>query len=191
MKKIYIEAGANDGIFQSRTLHLAQNDEYFGILIEPVYEMYLECLKNRNTNTKIYNCALVDFEYKNQDVPINLHNRFTAMCSIISHPSEEYPNTINVAARTLDSILEENNITHIDSFYLDVEGYEYNVLNGINFNIRHFNTLEIECHYNFLNISAEEEQCRHEKILNQYGYRLVDKNKQEGNIKLIFNHETI
>lgn len=188
MKKIYIEAGANDGVFQSRSIHLSTNNDYYGILIEPIPEMYRSCLLNRRLNTKIYNCALVDFGYTETTIPINLHHIYTAMCSIIPHNTETYHRTINITARTLDSILEENNINHIDSFYLDVEGYEYNVLNGINFNKRIFNMIEIECHYNFLNLSKQAEEDKHVQYLEQYGYKLTSKNEQEGNTKLIFNY---
>jgi hypothetical protein len=39
-----------------------------------------------------------------------------------------------VPARTLESIFNENNINHIDFLSLDAEGYEYEILKGINFN---------------------------------------------------------
>lgn len=185
-KKIYIEAGANDGIFQSRSIHLSNNRNYHGILIEPIPSMYSACLRNRPNNTSIYNCALVDFDFKQEEISIFNHNNYTAMSSIISHPTEHYNGCTKIKARTLDSILEANKINQIDFFYLDVEGYEYNVLKGINFNKRQFNMIEIECHYNFLQITEEQEQNLHERLLNEYGYKLVNKNTQEGNTKLIF-----
>jgi FkbM family methyltransferase len=187
-KKIYIEAGANDGIFQSRSLHLQNNEAYHGILIEPIPLLYSHCIRHRS-NTSVYNCALVDFDYTESDIPINIHNSFLAMCSILPHTSEVYSTTIKVPARTLDSILEENSISKIDSFYLDVEGYELNVLNGINFNKRLFKMIEVECHYNFLNIPEETEQSNIINLLQKYDYKLIDKNCQEGNTKLVFHHD--
>ena len=41
-----------------------------------------------------------------------------------------YNPLINVQAKTLNTILEEENITHIDFISLDIEGYELEVLQG-------------------------------------------------------------
>lgn len=186
--KFYIEAGANDGIFQSRSLHLANNPEYFGLLIEPLPAVYLACCNNRPNNTKIYNCALVDFNYTDSHIPINVHSLYTAMATINKSPTQNYLQQINVPARTLDSILQENEITDVDYLYLDVEGYEYNVLNGINFNSCNFKYIEIECHYSLMNISKDYEINLHTTFLNQFGYKLSDHNDKDGNYKIIFTH---
>jgi FkbM family methyltransferase len=184
--KFYIEAGANDGIFQSRSLHLANNPEYTGILVEPLPSVYSECCQNRPYNTKIYNCALVDANYSQDTIDINLHYLYSAMATINQASSQKYNGIIKVPARTLESILQENNITNIDAFYLDVEGYEYNVLQGINFDKRHFKYIEIELHYTLTNISKEEEIQQHDSLLSKFGYTLVEENTDEGNLKLIF-----
>lgn len=187
--KFYIEAGANDGIFQSRSLNLVNNNEYFGILIEPLPDMYNQCCYNRSKNSKIYNCALVDFEHKEPTVDIYIHNMFSAMATIKKAASEKYVNKIKVPARTLDSILEELDVTNIDYFYLDVEGYEYNVLKGINFNKRFFNYIEIECHFTLTGIPMDEEITMHNNLLSFYGYKMTDQNMSDGNLKLIFTYD--
>lgn len=46
-KKIYFEAKAFDGIFQSRTLPFKDNPNYFGILVEPSLDTYNTCIQNR------------------------------------------------------------------------------------------------------------------------------------------------
>lgn len=184
-KKIYIEAGANDGFFQSRSIHLENNAEYLGILIEPVQSCFLQCQKNR-PNCLHYYCALVDFSYTDQDIEIHLHQQYNAMSTIIKSDKENYNNSIRVPAKTLDSILEENNITKIEYLFLDVEGYELNVLKGINFDKRHFASIEIECHYPLLNITKETEVWQHTQYLNQRGYHLSEQNNDDGHLKLIF-----
>lgn len=186
-KKIYIEAGANDGIFQSRSINLESNNLYLGIMIEPIISVFRSCIKNR-PNCLHYNCALVDFNYPNQDIEINLHNLHSAMATITKAIDQQYVGTMRVPARTLDSILEENNITNIEYFFLDVEGYELNVLKGINFDKRHFNYIEIECHYTLLGIKKEDEIESHVNFLKLYNYVLTDTIENQGNIKLIFNH---
>jgi len=189
-KKIYIEAGAHDGIFQSRTLDLIDNNEYFGILVEPVPSSYERCLQNRPNNTKIYNCALVDFDHVGSTIEIHPHFLHSAMTTLIKSNSQLYNDKKKVSARTLESILEENNINNIEEFYLDVEGYELNVLKGIDFSKRKFNLIEIECHAGLIDISLEEEINNHKKFLSSYGYFLFSqKDEDGGNPKIVFKHK--
>ena len=80
--KIYIEAGANDGLFQSRSLKHIDDQNYYGILIEPIYNQYIKCINNRQKyNCSIINCALVSFENNNTVMPINLHKLHSAMAT--------------------------------------------------------------------------------------------------------------
>lgn len=189
-KKIYIEAGANDGIFQSRSLEFIDNDQYFGILVEPVLYSYERCLQSRPNNTKIYNCALVDFDYIEPTIEIHHHSLHSAMTTLIKSNGQSYHEKSKVPARTLDSILEENDIINIEVFYLDVEGYELNVLKGINFSKRKFNLIEIECHSGLIDISLEEEINSHKHLLSKYGYFLSNQiNETGGNPKIIFKHQ--
>lgn len=44
-KGVYVEAGANDGVTQSNTYYLSKALGWRGILIEPVYPIYLKCKK--------------------------------------------------------------------------------------------------------------------------------------------------
>jgi FkbM family methyltransferase len=147
LNKIYIEAGANDGIFQSRSLQFKEDANYFGLLIEPHFETYQHCVLNRSgDNSKIYNAALVSFDFGFDKIELGIHSSYTAMNSILKPHGEIYNSTVSVPARTLQSILDENNISIVENFFLDVEGYEKNVLDGIDFNKTRFNNIEIECH---------------------------------------------
>ena len=104
-----------------------------GILIEPYIETYKQCCVNREGGLcKVYNSALVPFDYKSNKINLELHP-CTAMNSIIKAPSENYIQTIEVEARTLQSILDENNISVVEFMYLDAEGYETQILHGIDF----------------------------------------------------------
>lgn len=184
-KKIYIEAGANDGIFQSRSLFLDNDENFLGILIEPITSVYKQCTINR-PKCLSYNCALVDFDFPSSTIDINIHNMYSAMNTLVMSVHQKYSDKITVPARTLDSILDENQITHIDSFFLDVEGYELNVLKGIDFTKRYFNMIEVECHYTLLDIDKNQEVEGHQRYLAQFGYVLTDTNNNDGNLKLVF-----
>jgi FkbM family methyltransferase len=142
-------------------LQFKGNDEYFGLLIEPHFETFQQCVNNRADGLcRIYNAALVSFDFDSPEIQLGIHSQYSAMNSIVKPSSEKYVDTVNVEARTLQSILDENDISIVDNFYLDVEGYEKNVLNGIDFNKTKFNNIEVECHYPFLNITQEEELSR-------------------------------
>jgi FkbM family methyltransferase len=186
-KKIYIEAGAHDGVFQSRSIQFKNNNEYFGLLIEPHFETYKQCIINRDDGfCKIYNAALVSFDFESTEIQLGIHSEYTAMNSIVKPSNQNYVDTISVPARTLQSILDENNISIVENFYLDTEGYEKNVLNGIDFNKVLFYNIEVECHYPFLDMQLEEEIDMHESFFNNVNYKLSEKILGDGLPKLIF-----
>jgi FkbM family methyltransferase len=129
----YIEAGSNDGIVQSNTLTLEKEMDWHGILIEPSPNAYNECLKNRgNKNNIIIHGALVSDTYKGN----------TIMGDFYGHPmnsvggkrlsQQQYAN-IEVPAYTITQILNYFNIDKVDFFSLDTEGYELEILRGLDF----------------------------------------------------------
>ena len=185
--KTYIEAGANDGFFQSRSLDLSTNLEYQGILIEPSLVEYEKCVKLRgNDRTHIYNKCLVPFSHKEKTIKLNHSACSPAMNSVVPHGHLEYSRTQEVEATTLQSILDELNVQHVDAFFLDVEGYEYQVLQGIDFSCTTFSMIEIELHAHLLKIKRSEEIEMHEQFLSQFGYQMTAKNN-EVQPKIVFN----
>lgn len=89
-------------------------------------------------------------------------------------------------ARTLQSILDEHGVKEVEYLFLDVEGFEHQVLRGIDFSKTTFNHIEVESHYPFLQVSEEEDQKRFVDYLEPNGYTLVDVIKGDGLPKLIF-----
>ena len=172
-KKIYIEAGASDGVCGSRSLKFKDDDSFFGILVEPTQDSYQHCVSNRkNNNTAIYNCALVPFAYTESTISLfysDIHpgmnltsksNRYEQL-----KPQLYCNNRYEIVpARTLQSILDEHDITEIEYFYLDVEGAEKEVLQGIDLNRVKINNIEIENHYSPLGtlhgIMTPEEEAK-------------------------------
>ena len=56
--KVYFEAGANDGVNQSRTLKYKDNLEWTGILVEPDPRCRDALFSNRgNDRTHIFDCV--------------------------------------------------------------------------------------------------------------------------------------
>jgi FkbM family methyltransferase len=187
--KIYIEAGANDGIFQSRSLQYINNLEYFGILIEALPDMANLCSRNReNDRCRVFNAALVPFGYDKEFIEINLHKSFTAMATIKTLDRIEYPQTTKVKAMTLTSILQSLNINLVDIFYLDVEGYELEVLKGIDFKKITIEQIELELHYKLKGIkeNKEEEINKHIEYMIPLGYKYNIFSEEGQHDKILF-----
>jgi FkbM family methyltransferase len=164
----YIECGANDGITQSNTYKLETYKNWKGILIEPSEIKINQCKNNRNNKNIFLNCALVSNDYQNEFIEGDFNysdNGQSLMASINGQRRANTSNLINVKARTLASILDEFKIEKIDLFSLDVEGYELNVLNGLDLNRHKPTNILIEI-YNkdFYNIA---------NLMLKYNYKLI------------------
>ncbi|NJL83687.1 MAG: FkbM family methyltransferase [Chloroflexaceae bacterium] len=141
----FIEVGANNGFSQSNTYYLERFLNWSGVLIEPIPELYDQCVKERK-KAKVFNCALVDKNYKETHITMTYANLMSITngafenqerakahvekgCNLQKVSSYE----IQVPAKTLTSILDKLSLDKIDFFSLDVEGFELNVLNGLDF----------------------------------------------------------
>ena len=143
----FIEVGAHDGVFQSNTLNLEKNLGWTGVLIEPSLNAYLECLKNRPKSICI-NLALTSFEQYAKKEFIYGDFNSSPMSSVATNRSgfSKFENIKNylsgitkkklrpVSTAPLQLIVDKIGIEKVDFFSLDVEGFEYEVLKGINFN---------------------------------------------------------
>lgn len=149
-KGFFIECGANDGISQSNTLLLEQKLQWNGLLIEPGEINFNKC-KNARSNCIIENYALVSSDYTKDSIEGNFNNdsHNGLMNSINLYPDYFDPEMIfwankfrhennsepaKVKCCTLQYLLDKHSITKIDFFSLDVEGYEIEVLKGLDFN---------------------------------------------------------
>jgi FkbM family methyltransferase len=155
----YIDCGANDGVNQSTTWYFEKYLNWHGILIEPVPEVYNELKKNRNNNNYFYNYALISKKYNQEQINFTFNNKdsLTAKNTLGKNHLKRNEKIITVKCITLENILNNINTTQlIDLFSLDVEGYEFEVLEGINFNSIKFKYILVETEFpekmnNFLN----------------------------------------
>ena len=119
---VFIELGAFNGITQSNTAFLEKYRNWTGVLVEPSKNQYNLCVKNR-PNSKCFNELCSDVSGK--DVYFDHREHLMSKVSNSGH--------YKTKTRTLESILDESNIgEQIDFLSLDVEGYEMNILNGLN-----------------------------------------------------------
>ncbi|MFM7191254.1 MAG: FkbM family methyltransferase [Microcystaceae cyanobacterium] len=138
----FIEVGANNGFDQSNTYYLEKMKQWRGLLIEAIPKLYEQCVKER-PQSQVVNYALVAPDYPEKCVKM----RHVGLMSMVSEVNPEREDRaiqdgqilewglncyqIDVPARTLTSILEEYGVTDIDFFSLDVEGFELQVLKGL------------------------------------------------------------
>jgi len=126
----YIELGANDGITFSNTAFFEYEKGWKGILIEPSFIKYQECLKNRPENI-VLNYACVSNDYEKEFISGDFNSG--SMMSSINGDRLGDKNLVDVKAMTLEKILDEHHKDkEIDFLSLDTEGYELNILKGLN-----------------------------------------------------------
>jgi FkbM family methyltransferase len=138
----FIEVGGADGFTQSNTWHLEKYKNWTGILVEPNFDAAMKCRDNRPLSD-VFNYALVGPDYAENE--IKMFKRFwyngdpglttsTYDSAINDSPNwKEYNSEFTIPAVTLNSILENSGLDNkkIDFFSLDVEGYELEVLKGL------------------------------------------------------------
>ncbi len=141
---VFVEAGAVDGYFESNTYYLERFHGWRGILIEPVTEMFNRIAINR-PNAKAFNCALVSFDYKHSGISITPAHALSRIGYDSESSSALRIQPRIVPARTLTSVLDEAGELSIDLLSLDVEGFEIQVLKGLDFGRYSPRSILIEC----------------------------------------------
>lgn len=141
----FIEAGANDGQTQSNTLLLEEEYGWNGILIEPILDLYLNCLRRRIAGRNVYiNAALVSDENSGKSIQMIYTPACNGLLSVVDDyramelmkRTSERGVLVDVAALSLNVILDGlkqsiNGLSTPDLLVLDVEGYESEALKGL------------------------------------------------------------
>lgn len=157
----FIECGANDGINQSNTWFFEKKLNWKGLLVEPVPKLFKNLKKNRSDKNIFENVCLVGFNHKSKFINMTYDN----CMSKITKNKKKNKNII-VKCSNLTDLLKKNKIKKtIDLFTLDVEGYESDVLNGINFRRYKFKYFLIETKKFF----------KIKRYLNLRGYQFIKK----------------
>ena len=173
----FVEVGANDPTNHgSQSWHLEATLNWSGILIEPIPELAEKCRKTR-PKAQTYECVCVD-----DSAPMSLtlfipYDRFShdeihsrsAIGKNIDGSTFSQHKEIEVQTRTLNSILEEENVESIDLLSIDVEGAELEVLLGVDLNKYKPKLILLEDKHLYLD--------KHRYLKNK-GYKLVKRTRQ-------------
>jgi FkbM family methyltransferase len=130
---IFFEVGANDGVTQSNTLILEKSLKWNGILVEPIHSSY-EKLKLNRPNCKLFNYFLCN-DKKEKIIMEYDHSYKNLMASIYKKKFFELkrPKTTKVDTSNFNFVVEKSNFNQVDFLSLDVEGYELEILQSIDF----------------------------------------------------------
>lgn len=143
--RFFVQCGGNDGYGFDPTYYLEKFRGWKGIIVEPLPINKL-CKRNRK-NSMVVQSACVPFGYKENTISFVDCNAMSFEKNSIENSSEwiklgeEAQNMecreIIVPARTIQSIIDEQtNYSEkiiIDLFVADVEGYELQILQGLDF----------------------------------------------------------
>lgn len=162
----FLDVGGNDPIKINNT-YLLEQKGWKGIAFEPV-RVQAERWKGTR-RTPCYNIAIgnkegeIEFTEMNVDAfsGVDVTKYYTKDLSAVT--------TYKVKQRTIANILKEKGIKHVDFVSIDVEGYEMNVLKGIDFEEVDITCFSIENNRD----GAIMPDMELRKFMLQKGYRLV------------------
>ena len=112
----YVESGANSPMRVSNTAFYDYCMGWQGLCVEPT-QTYLQEIRDTRT------CHLETVCLSNKEEIINM---------VGENPTrDEVNDTIPVKCERLDTLLQKYNVSHVDLWSLDIEGFEMNALRGL------------------------------------------------------------
>ena len=155
---IFVDVGAHDGLSINNTLYFEKFNNWKGVNIEPIKEVYDKLLINRPNSINI-NCAVCNSDGKTEFL---CNKGYTEMISGIKDNFDprhlnrlqdenmrmgSTTELITVNTKKLETIFDEHKLTHINYLSIDVEGAEFEVIKSINFDKVFIDVIGFENNY--------------------------------------------
>jgi FkbM family methyltransferase len=159
----YVDVGAHDGVSYNNTLYFEKNNNWTGINIEPIKNVFDKLINNRPNNINI-NVAVCNNDGHTE---FFCNTGYTEMISGIKDTFDKrhlnrltYENKIKgstteiitVQTKKLETIFNENNVSHVNYLSIDVEGAEFEVIKSINFDKVFIDIIGFENNYNDVSV---------------------------------------
>jgi len=163
----YVDVGAHDGVSINNTLYFEKNNNWSGINIEPMKKAFDNLVINRPNNINL-NCAVcnndgeTDFLYNTgytemlSGIKDNFDVRHLYRIQNENIHTGSTTEIIKVNTKKLETIFDENNVSHINYLSIDVEGSEFEVIKSINFDKVFIDVIGFENNYNDISIPIVE-----------------------------------
>jgi FkbM family methyltransferase len=155
---IYVDVGAHDGVSLNNTLYFEKNNNWTGINIEPIKKVFDNLVSNRPNDINL-NCAVCNNDGETEflcntgytEMLSGIKNTFDSRhLQRLQHENRQMGSTtevIKVSTKKLETICNENNISHINYLSIDVEGAEFEVIKSINFDKVFIDVIGFENNY--------------------------------------------
>ena len=154
----YVDVGAHDGVSFNNTLYFEKNNNWTGINIEPIKSVFDKLVSNRPDNINL-NYAICNSEgetefYCNTNytemisgIKDTFHSKHLERLERENKKMGSTTEVIKVNTRKLETIFDENKVSHIQYLSIDVEGAEFEVIKSINFDKVFIDVIGFENNY--------------------------------------------
>ena len=159
----YVDVGAHDGITINNTLYFEKSNNWTGINIEPIKTVFDKLVNNRPNNINL-NCAVCNNDGETEflcntgytemisGIKSNFDPRHLQRLDNENRQMGSTTEVIKVTTKKLETIFNENNISHINYLSIDVEGAEFEVIKSINFDKVFIDLIEFENNFDDVSI---------------------------------------
>ena len=174
----YVDIGANDGVTWSNTIILEKQYNWKGICIEAHPTMFKQLQSNRNCTCLEY--AISDKEGELDFLTIEGSWEANMLSGLVDNYDPRHrervdaehlryggtSSTVKVRCKTLQQIIDDENLTKIDYLSIDTEGSELPILKSINFDKINIDLISVEVNY---------EADPIDELLTKHGYKFITK----------------
>lgn len=137
----FVEAGGSDPEDQNNTSLLEKNG-WGGLIVEPKTN-FNQKYDTMRSNSILENFVLVSNDYTSETIEGDFRHYMMGGIENI-HGLDWRPQTYQCTQ--LSKLLKKHNISEVHFLSLDVEGYEKEVLKGVNFDEVFIHLIVVECH---------------------------------------------